>query len=198
MYFKSVTTKASFATFFGALAVFYVACEGQPRPPSAEPAEPAAHAPADPSAARPPEPATNAVRTRTATPGMTIPGSTPPPGPDGGPNAFAILFDNETRDAAWASQYESGIRQVVAGIKGATLQSVECKTTVCRIEVLHDTVQSTNAFQSAFSQGMHQMLKVTKCGGAIASDPIHLTTTGWFTRDGYWSPNSDGTPRPAQ
>lgn len=204
MYSKSITVKASLM-LSGAAALFYLACEGQPRPPSAEATEPPAQAPGQPSlaqtAGRSPEHGTNVARTRAVTSGMDpVPGGNPALGAEAGapPNPFAILFDKETRDATWASQYESGIRQVVGAIKGATLQKVECKTTVCYFEVSHDTAQSTNAFEGAFLQGVHQLLKVNTGGHAIGSDPIHLTTMGWITRDGYWSPSSDGTPRPAR
>lgn len=44
-------------------------------------------------------------------------------------------FDAETRDAGWASETESGIKQRFDKVRGAKLEAAECRQSQCRLTI---------------------------------------------------------------
>ncbi len=58
----------------------------------------------------------------------------------------------EGPDTPWAGASERTIREVSVNpeLAGSSVQSVECRTTICRVEVLHDSEQAADRFGGPF------------------------------------------------
>ncbi len=62
--------------------------------------------------------------------------SLPTPKPSLPGKSSAAVFDSETRDTAWASDTESGIKQRFEKVRGAKLEATECRQTQCKLTIV--------------------------------------------------------------
>ncbi|MBI5488381.1 MAG: hypothetical protein HY905_13695 [Deltaproteobacteria bacterium] len=67
--------------------------------------------------------------------------------------ALDAALERETKDPDWAPAMESGVEDwfLLEETTGASLKSVECGQSLCRVEVAFDSVQSREAFEPAIA-----------------------------------------------
>jgi hypothetical protein len=102
-------------------------------------------------------------------------------------------FAKEVRDAPWASEMESQFLRRLKGYELATLRNVECKATLCRVEL--DTDQGERIYERMIEDGVFFELSKSYTR-AVEADDASPTVILWWTREGYGMPHPDGTPNP--
>jgi hypothetical protein len=107
---------------------------------------------------------------------------------------FGELLANEPRDRSWASGYEQSledaVRAVVQGDNAPSIESVTCRTTICRAQVTSRSLGEQQRFLAGLRAQMPPMAAVhfTSATGADGS----CTTTLDIVRDGYPTGAIDG------
>lgn len=140
------------------------------------------------SQAAKPEPASRASAAQGAATETPTPES-PPSVVGPSVNEYALAFGKEGRDAVWAAAQEAELARAVSTVPGARTNAVDCRTTICRLEIVHDSGASMNTFTSPFLVA----LKMNRYSRLFETNQAALTTTAYITRDGYGSPKADGT-----
>lgn len=102
------------------------------------------------------------------------------------------FFSREIHDQAWSNTGAMTARHSWErlALSGSMLQSVDCRTTLCRIHVKHDSQKAREQFRALTGT----MLSYP-ADGAIHSVMNGADTAGtvvYFTREGYSLPNLDG------
>lgn len=97
---------------------------------------------------------------------------------------------NEQTDPQWSSRASSSIEQALLSehLTDTALVAVDCRFTLCRVEVEHDSPQALAQFQTAFSQ----LIEGAELQPAIVdteSAEDWSTTVVYLIRDGYSLPN---------
>lgn len=103
-------------------------------------------------------------------------------------NQLSVAMAREARDPAWAETAEKELGMVVkqiqeSGVKGATVLSSECKSSLCRVEVAYDNVQT----QAQVSDRIRSPLF---SGGEVRryDENGQLRSTAYYYREGYERP----------
>lgn len=98
----------------------------------------------------------------------------------------------ETRDNRWATEAEAQARQVLqeAHFKGSQLESAECRETLCRFVVTHDSESARSRFGMMFLNVMGQHLSQATIHGPVGA----RKSTVYASRVGHEVPTPSTPP----
>jgi hypothetical protein len=108
---------------------------------------------------------------------------------------MARLFEQERVDAAWAKQHEDALKDAFARVHGTSVRRVECRTTLCRMELAFRTHRDAMGFHRAFRHmaGKHPENMFDATATVQDFDEIALRGTLFITKPGFSIPHADGT-----
>jgi hypothetical protein len=107
---------------------------------------------------------------------------------------FDGLLHDEPRDRSWAPEYEASLRDAVQATSKAdgasVVESVSCRTSICRLELSSASSEAQRAFMGNFHQNLPPMAAV-HFTTATGDDGASKTTLD-FVRAGYPTDPIDG------
>jgi len=91
------------------------------------------------------------------------------------------VFEDQSRDADWAADEEARVSQLFAGeaFEGSRLDSIECRTTRCRLVFAHDDAMG---HRRLMGRGGWELFRY---GGFVSTDPGTNVTTAYIGRQGH-------------
>lgn len=94
------------------------------------------------------------------------------------------VFEGEPTDSSWADATEASIRLAGdrLGLGGSRIDSVQCRATLCRAEVLHDSEDEFEAFAHTFPMAVPQLPRATmkrlQTDGGLERTIVYLAREG--------------------
>ena len=113
---------------------------------------------------------------------------------------FTVAFDAESRDQSWAANFEALVRTTMQkSFNDSTLQTIECRSTLCKIVVDHPGAKAQALWARTFTYRLLQEMppseKPVRWTKETTVSPSMDQTTVYLTRNGYAEPLADGSPR---
>jgi len=100
----------------------------------------------------------------------------------------------EPVDVEWAKQRESELRQVFKESPGATIERIECRSTLCKLELNFESTGARDDFYRASGRRnrdkphlLHETMTIEK------PDRASLRTVMYLTRPGFGFSGRDGS-----
>jgi hypothetical protein len=108
--------------------------------------------------------------------------------------ANEAALQKETEDSAWSGEAYDLINSAVAAedLAGTSLHDVECRATLCRIEVTHKDPQAGSAFELQFIMAVAQLLPRAMLR-AVENEDGSISTVLYLARDGHDFPQPEAT-----
>jgi hypothetical protein len=105
---------------------------------------------------------------------------------------YAATFEQEPRDRAWGNQMESRVTSAVsaAAFPGTHVESVDCRSTLCKVVLSHDDAAAEQAVGS-FPMAVPEFAEGTLSASNDAKG--RLLTVGYFARSGHKLPSDEPT-----
>jgi hypothetical protein len=96
------------------------------------------------------------------------------------------VLQQEIADPAWSAEVFALIDDAVASeeLAATSVQDVECRATLCRVEVVHESLEAKSAFEQQFFTAVAQVLPQAMLHTATHEDGSARTVM-YLLRDSY-------------
>jgi hypothetical protein len=106
--------------------------------------------------------------------------------------AGEAALQQESADGVWSIQAAEALREALANeaLSGTTVQDINCRSTLCRLQVVHDNREQQALFEHDFSFKVGQLLPRMMTHSEEQTDGT-ISATIYLAREGNELPRSD-------
>lgn len=106
--------------------------------------------------------------------------------------AGEAALQQESADGVWSIQAAEALREVLASeaLSGTTVQDIDCRSTLCRLQVVHDNREQQALFEHDFRFKVGQLLPRMMMHSEEQTDGT-ISATIYLAREGHELPRSD-------
>jgi hypothetical protein len=106
--------------------------------------------------------------------------------------AGEAALQQESADGVWSIQAAEALREALASeaLSGTAVQDIDCRSTLCRLQVVHDNREQQALFEHGFSFKVGQLLPRMMMHSEEQTDGT-ISATMYLAREGNELPRSD-------